>query len=1040
MQNYCLNDFVVCETHSQNYIKVKNKKDSQFYYLKKYPNKNLDEKKLEIIQKLLIDLADITKMEFKGLFTEETKEGKDLYLIFEFFKGKLFYSWNNFQKYEIWIIAKNLLEIFEKLFEKGIKFNKNENSVIDVFEINLNEIKVNIFDLINDDIKEENEGKNGILFNIGLIFDKIIGKYHDTDYNIILKGIKNDLKKNKLDITTLKTILNLFFKYSLYFDFENPEIMEYNKGVYYSGSLKDNKPDGIGVLVNECGIIYKGEFKDGKINGKGKSFIYNKNDRKKKIFEGTFIGEIKNGKYIEYNEENHIVFEGEYKDDKREGKGIEYDGQGSYYNHKIFEGEYKDDKREGKGIEYYEKIKLYEGHFKNDQKNGNGILYIRDGIKRYEGNFVNNFFHGEGKLFYDNGRIQYKGKFNKGFFSEEGFYYDYENNGKRIKVFNGLPLINDEFPKVFNIYYNGGGIHYAIYLNNYQLYGKEYNKWGKKIYSGELKLINMNEKEVEKIDLKEYRNNNNYIVFLKDGYGKSYDYYLIYEGEYLNGIYHGNGKEYDAHTGKLKYEGEYLNGIYHGNGKEYDADTGKLKYEGEYLNGIYHGNGKEYYADTGKLKYEGEYLNGLYHGNGVKYNNNGEKEFAGNFEYNNLKNGFTKVNGYEGEINYNLKEGKGKIFINNILRFEGTFKKDKFVEGIVYDINGNKFFDGKISDDNKKVGKFYENNELIFEGRYEDFYKMANHIVDFTNTCRINFEGEYKNGMKCGEGKDYGDYYYYQGYQGEFLYGMYHGKGKYNNDSMEGEFKNGKKTGFWKIDESFEGEYKDGRRNGQGKEDGWTGHYVNDYLHGIRSKNEQKKNYYFGEEVNLFNLRIENNCIYFNGIKEYEGDIIKNDNNAIKHGKGTEYYKNKNKRYEGSFQYGKHHGYGKEYYYDKEILKYEGEFKNDLYDKKGKEYDEKGQIIYDGEFKNGKYHGKGTLYRNGKVIYQGDFEENKLQGKGIEYNEEGEIVYSGEFRNNAYDGYGKKNLYTPYEGYWSKNRPNKLKQSIYNISKIFWGS
>ena len=276
MQNYCLNDFVVCETHSQNYIKVKNKKDSQFYYLKKYPNKNLDEKKLEIIQKLLIDLADITKMEFKGLFTEETKEGKDLYLIFEFFKGKLFYSWNNFQKYEIWIIAKNLLEIFEKLFEKGIKFNKNENSVIDVFEINLNEIKVNIFDLINDDIKEENEGKNGILFNIGLIFDKIIGKYHDTDYNIILKGIKNDLKKNKLDITTLKTILNLFFKYSLYFDFENPEIMEYNKGVYYSGSLKDNKPDGIGVLVNECGIIYKGEFKDGKINGKGKSFIYNK--------------------------------------------------------------------------------------------------------------------------------------------------------------------------------------------------------------------------------------------------------------------------------------------------------------------------------------------------------------------------------------------------------------------------------------------------------------------------------------------------------------------------------------------------------------------------------------------------------------------------------------------------------------------------------------------------------------------------------------------------------------------------------------------
>ena len=1011
MQNYCLNDFAICENHYQDYIKVKNKKDSKFYYLKKYPNKNIDEKKLEIIQKFLIDLADITNMKFNGLFIEETKEGKDLYLIFEFFNGKLLYSGNTLQNYEIWIILKNLLEIFEKLFEKGIKFNKNENSVIDVFEIDLNEIKVNIFDLINDDnIKEENEEKNGILFHIGLILDKISNYCHDKEYNNIIKGIKNDLKKNELDITTSKTIFNLLFKYSLYFDNKNPEIMNYNKGVYYSGSFKDNKPDGLGVLVNKCGVIYKGEFKDGKINGKGESFIYNNNNRHfLKRFEGTFNGETKNGKYIEYNNENHVVFEGEYKNDKREGKGIEYNGKdySTYRSNIVFEGEYKDDKREGKGIEYYEQIKLYEGDFKNGQKNGDGILYTWDGIKRYEGNFENNLFHGEGKLFYNNGRIQYKGKFNKGFFSEKGFYYDYENKDQIIIVFNGLPLINDGFPKVFNTYYDGGQIHYTISLKNYQLYGSEYNRWGKIIYSGDLKLKNINEKE--------YRNNNNIKKLMKDGHGKHYD-----------------------DSGYLKYEGEFLNGLYNGNGKEYYPDTGYLKYEGKFLNGLYNGNGKEYYPDTGYPKYEGEFLNGLYNGNGVKYNNKGEKELAGYFVNNKLKNGSYKDEGYEGEINNYVKEGKGKKFINNILRFEGTFKNNKFVEGIVYDINGGKFFDGKISDDNKKVGKFYENNEVIFKGRYEDFYKMANYMVDFTNECKIYFEGEYKNGMKCGEGKDY-EYDYLNNwiirYTGKFLYGMYHGECEYNN--IKGEFKNGKKTGFWKDGDDFEGEYKDGRRNGLGKENGWTGYYVNGYLHGIRSKNGQKKNYYFGEEVNIFNLRIENKCIYFNGIKEYEGDIINND---IKHGKGTEYYKNKNKRYEGSFQYGKHHGYGKEYYYDKEILKYEGEFKDDLYDKEGKEYDENGQIIYEGGFKNGKYHGKGKLYRNGKVVYQGDFEDNKLQGKGIEFNEEGEIVYSGEFKNNAYDGYGKKNLYRPYEGYWYNNRPDKLKQGLYNISKYFWSS
>ena len=773
MKNYCLNDFVVCEEHYQNFKKVQNKNDSKFYYLKKYPNKNLDEKKQEIIQKLLIDLADITKMELKGLFTEETKEGKDLYLLFEFFNGKLVCTGNNFRNHETWIIAKNLLETFEKLSEKGIKFSKNENSVIDVFEIDLNEIKVNVFDLISDDIKEENEEKNGILFNIELILDKIRGNDNDNYKNYIIKGIKNDLKNNRLDVTTSKKLFDLFFKYSLYFDNKNPEIINYNNGIY-CGSLKDNKPDGEGVLVKECDIIYRGKFKEGTINGEGKSFIYDKNDKGKKLlklFEGTFIGEIKNGKYIEYNSYNsydskYKIYEGEYKNDKREGKGIEYnegkifyegeykdgkrEGKGIEYNngYKFYEGEYKDGKREGKGIEYKydcDKLKkLYEGYFKNGQKNGYGIFYASDGTKRYEGNFVNNFFHGDGKLFYDNGRIQYNGKFNNGFLVEEGFYYDYANYGQKINVFNGLPLINNEFPKVFNIYYNEGQIHYTISLNNYQLKGRKYNRYGKKIYSGDLKLINMNERK--KIYIGEYIKNNEYILLIKDGHGKSYDSsgYLIYEGDFKYNLYNGKGKKYD-----------------------YDIFS-YLEYEGTFLNGLYHGKGKEYYHLSSTLKYEGEFYNGKYNGYGIKYNDKGEKEFDGFFENDKLKNGFKKIDesGYEGQINNNLKEGKGKIFIGNILRFKGTFKEDKFVEGIVYDKNGKKFFDGKISDDNKKVGKFYENNEVIFEGRYEDFYKMANYMVYFTNTCEIYFEGEYKNGMKCGEGKEIEYNYYYNEYYG----------------------------------------------------------------------------------------------------------------------------------------------------------------------------------------------------------------------------------------------------------------------------------
>ena len=39
-----------------------------------------------------------------------------------------------------------------------------------------------------------------------------------------------------------------------------------------------------------------------------------------------------------------------------------------------------------------------------------------------------------------------------------------------------------------------------------------------------------------------------------------------FEGDYLNGLKNGKGKEYDKH-GKLEFEGEYLNGLKNGKGK-----------------------------------------------------------------------------------------------------------------------------------------------------------------------------------------------------------------------------------------------------------------------------------------------------------------------------------------------------------------------------------------------------------------------------------------------------------------------------------------
>ena len=106
-----------------------------------------------------------------------------------------------------------------------------------------------------------------------------------------------------------------------------------------------------------------------------------------------------------------------------------------------------------------------------------------------------------------------------------------------------------------------------------------------------------------------YDYNGNIIFKMKNGKGngKEYDFKgnLIFEGNYLNGVKNGKGKEYL--NGKLTYEGEYLNGVKNGKGKEFKYN--RLIFEGEYLNGERNGKGKEYYdlKEISQLKKNNNY-------------------------------------------------------------------------------------------------------------------------------------------------------------------------------------------------------------------------------------------------------------------------------------------------------------------------------------------------------------------------------------------------------------------------------------------------
>ena len=100
-------------------------------------------------------------------------------------------------------------------------------------------------------------------------------------------------------------------------------------------------------------------------------------------FEGEYLNELKNGKGIEYYQNNNKPkFKGEYLNGEKNGKGIEY-----YENNNKpkFEGEYLNGKR-WNGKEYDE-----DGNIIYELKNGNGYIkeFYSKGKLLFEGEYKN---------------------------------------------------------------------------------------------------------------------------------------------------------------------------------------------------------------------------------------------------------------------------------------------------------------------------------------------------------------------------------------------------------------------------------------------------------------------------------------------------------------------------------------------------------------------------------------------------------------------------------------------------------------------------
>ena len=308
---------------------------------------------------------------------------------------------------------------------------------------------------------------------------------------------------------------------------------------------------------------------------------------------------------------------------------------------------------------------------------------------------------------------------------------------------------------------------------------------------------------------------------IKEYFRDTYEGSLCFEGQLLNGLKNGKGKEYfSGENNKIKFEGEYINGQkwngigYDINGKkQYELKNGSgylfeynnsnsLIFEGEVINGIKTGIAKEY--EFGELFFEGFYLKGKRHGKGKLYDiydsDKLKLSYEGDFDKG-MKNGYGKdyLSGcliYEGEFIDDKRQGKGIKYENKKIYQEGIFFKNELIKGNIYtnkgilkeEIEYRYFFNNDPFEEFLWKGKIYNDKGIMkYEGTklknmfwtgigYDPYGNKAFEIKngkgiikEYYETRELKINAEFLYGNILGNGREY----YKNGnlkYKGFFIY------------------------------------------------------------------------------------------------------------------------------------------------------------------------------------------------------------------------------------------------------------------------------
>jgi len=166
-----------------------------------------------------------------------------------------------------------------------------------------------------------------------------------------------------------------------------------------------------------------------------------------------------------------------------------------------------------------------------------------------------------------------------------------------------------------------------------------------------------------------------------DGYGIWQDTIKTRDGFWKNSLFDGQGQEIigDIPNNKLisKYKGEWKQGKLNGKGR---FENREIIYEGNFINNLYEGQGILKFLTNG-AEYQGSFKSGKFHGHGEFIDQNND-HYVGSF-INNMKSGngtmkYESGSTYNGKWENNMRHGQGEMKWTNGTVYQGEFVNDKF--------------------------------------------------------------------------------------------------------------------------------------------------------------------------------------------------------------------------------------------------------------------------------------------------------------------------------------------------------------------------